>query len=73
MSVLAHVGPGLEITNGCIVGAGCKLLRTEVLPENTVVYGSDCARRIAMDKPPVCYFLLYSEFTVNFRHYPYQF
>lgn len=47
----------MEITNGCIIGAGCKLNGKETLPENSVVYGSNCARRIAMDKPPVSKFI----------------
>ncbi|KAJ1527184.1 hypothetical protein ONE63_008715 [Megalurothrips usitatus] len=52
LEVKSHVGPNVEVTNGCIIGTGCKLRGTEVLPENTVVYGRDCARRIALDRPP---------------------
>ncbi|XP_034242832.1 dynactin subunit 6 [Thrips palmi] len=52
LEVKSHVGPGVEISDGCIIGAGCKLNGNERLPEKSVIYGSDCARRIAMDKPP---------------------
>lgn len=70
LEVKAHVGPGVEITNGCIIGAACKLTRPEVLPENTVVYGSDCTRRIAMDKPQVQTLQIefLSKILVNYHH-----
>ncbi|XP_026294239.1 dynactin subunit 6 [Frankliniella occidentalis] len=53
LEVKSHVGREVEIKSGCIIGAACKLTGKEVLPENTVVYGRNCARRIAMDKPPI--------------------
>ncbi|XP_057291209.1 dynactin subunit 6-like [Hydractinia symbiolongicarpus] len=45
------VGPQIEVTNGCVVGAMCKLTSSEKLSENTVVFGSDCKRRKASEKP----------------------
>lgn len=48
----SFVGRGVEITNGCIVGAGCRLTYPEVVPENTVVFGANCSRRLQSDRPP---------------------
>jgi dynactin-6 len=45
------VGRSLELTNGCIIGAGCQLLTSEMLPENCVVYGAKNDRRIQADRP----------------------
>jgi carbonic anhydrase/acetyltransferase-like protein (isoleucine patch superfamily) len=49
----AYVGREVELTNGCIVGAACKLSCPEVVPENTVIFGSRCSRRQQADRPPV--------------------
>ena len=49
----AHLGRQTELTNGCIIGAGCKVTSQEVLPENTVVYGENCARRVQSERPPL--------------------
>lgn len=70
LEVKAHVGPGVEISNCCIIGAGCKLNGKEILPENSVIYGSDCARRIAMDKPqnPGLQIDYLSKILVKFHH-----
>ncbi|XP_048749542.1 dynactin subunit 6-like [Ostrea edulis] len=48
----ARVGRQVEMTSGCIIGAKCEVSICEVLSENSVIYGSDCQRRIAADKPP---------------------
>jgi hypothetical protein len=53
LCIVARVGRQVEMTSGCIVGAKCDVSICEVLSENTVIYGSDCQRRIAADKPPV--------------------
>ncbi|VDD75758.1 unnamed protein product [Mesocestoides corti] len=45
------VGPQVRISNGCVVGAMCSLSASEQLPENTVVYGEKCLRRIATERP----------------------
>jgi len=45
------VGRATELSNGCIVGAGCHVTTEEVLPENCVIYGSANDRRIQTDKP----------------------
>lgn len=51
----SHVGSRFEITNNCIVGAGCKLTKqaneVEVLQQNTVITGSNLNRRIVTDLP----------------------
>ena len=47
----SYVGRATELSNGCIVGAGCKVMTTEVLPENCVIHGSRNDRRIQSDKP----------------------
>ena len=51
--VIGHVGPNITLANGCIVGAGCRLTVPGKIADNTVIFGSDCMRMIASDKPPV--------------------
>ncbi len=46
-----RVGRRVELSNGCVVGAGCTVAAEEVLPENTVVYGSANSRRRQGDRP----------------------
>jgi len=45
------VGRHTNLSNGCIVGAGCTLTVEETLAENSVVYGGGCDRRKAADRP----------------------
>jgi dynactin-6 len=47
----SFVGRATELSNGCIVGAGCKITTGEVLPENCVVFGSNNDRRLQPDRP----------------------
>nr|XP_036858034.1 dynactin subunit 6 [Manis javanica]XP_036858036.1 dynactin subunit 6 [Manis javanica] len=47
----AYVGRNVILTSGCIVGACCNLNTYEVIPENTVVYGTDCLRRVQSEQP----------------------
>eukprot|EP00088_Acartia_fossae_P032766 TRINITY_DN33511_c0_g1_i1.p1 TRINITY_DN33511_c0_g1~~TRINITY_DN33511_c0_g1_i1.p1 ORF type:complete len:185 (+),score=17.25 TRINITY_DN33511_c0_g1_i1:38-592(+) len=51
MEAKSFLGRQTSLSNGCIVGAGCKLTTEETLEENIVVYGGDCRRRKAGDKP----------------------
>ncbi len=46
-----EVGRNTELSNGCVIGAGCRVSTEEVLPENTVVYGSNNRRRRQLDRP----------------------
>jgi len=48
----AVVGSSVEMSNGCIVGAGCELSMPGQLAENTVVYGTQCKRRTQRERPP---------------------
>lgn len=48
----AHVGRNMELSNGCIVGAMCSVNTAERLPENTVIFGGDCNRRVQQERPP---------------------
>ncbi|XP_011494591.1 PREDICTED: dynactin subunit 6 isoform X1 [Ceratosolen solmsi marchali] len=47
----AYVSKQVELTNGCVIGASCSLRDEEVVPENTIIYGSQCHRREMNDKP----------------------
>ncbi|XP_074084349.1 dynactin subunit 6 isoform X1 [Macrotis lagotis] len=47
----AHVGRNVILTSGCIIGACCSLNTFEVIPENTVIYGADCLRRVQTERP----------------------
>jgi len=48
----SRVGRRAELTDGCVVGAGCRLDAAETLPENCVVFGDGHRRRVAVDRPP---------------------
>ncbi|CAG2117557.1 unnamed protein product, partial [Medioppia subpectinata] len=46
-----RVGPRTRLSDGCVIGAMCCVESDEVLPENTVVFGTDCRRRTQHEKP----------------------
>ncbi|GBO03052.1 Dynactin subunit 6 [Araneus ventricosus] len=45
------VGKYTQLTSGCVIGAKCELVCNELIPENTVIYGSTCERRLQAEKP----------------------
>ncbi|KAJ6653490.1 hypothetical protein lerEdw1_009162 [Lerista edwardsae] len=47
----AYVGRNVFLTSGCIIGACCNVNTYEVIPENTVIYGADCLRRVQTERP----------------------
>lgn len=47
----ADLGRNVVLTSGCIIGACCQINTCEAVTENTVVYGSNCIRRIQSEKP----------------------
>lgn len=50
------------MTSGCIIGTGCSLTEQETVPENTIIYGSQCQRREMNDKPyvsKICFTLMW--------------
>ena len=58
----SFVGPHIELTNNCIIGAGCRLTplddqpdqgnnKTDVFAPNTVVSGAELNRRVVKDLP----------------------
>uniref|UniRef100_A0A673VSC8 Dynactin subunit 6 n=1 Tax=Salmo trutta TaxID=8032 RepID=A0A673VSC8_SALTR len=47
----ADLGKNVILTSGCIVGACCQVNTCEVIPENTVIYGSNCMRRVQTERP----------------------
>ncbi|NWH83235.1 DCTN6 protein, partial [Piaya cayana] len=49
----AFVGRNVILTSGCIIGACCNVNTYEVIPENTVIYGADCLRRVQTERPQV--------------------
>ena len=51
----ARVGRDINIKNGCIVGSKCVLDTCETLQDNTIIFGPDNQRRIANEKPQVCF------------------
>ena len=46
----SYVSPNVTVSNGCVVGAGCRLTGEQSLPEKTIIYGKHCVQREAMDK-----------------------
>jgi len=51
MEAKSFLGRHSNLSNGCIVGAGCRLTTNETVEENIVIYGGECRRRRAGDKP----------------------
>lgn len=47
------VGNKVTVTNGCIIGAGCRLTEEQTLKENIIVYGENCNMRVGLDPPVV--------------------
>ncbi|KAJ8000545.1 hypothetical protein DPEC_G00181220 [Dallia pectoralis] len=47
----ANLGRNVILTSGCIIGACCQVNTCEVIPENTVIYGSGCQRRVQTERP----------------------
>ncbi|UYV69131.1 hypothetical protein LAZ67_6002522 [Cordylochernes scorpioides] len=51
-----HVPPGFvsrdtELTHGCVIGAMCRVECPGPIPEKTVIYGSECRRRVQLEAP----------------------
>lgn len=46
-----YVGPKTFVSRGCVIGSKCSVNTDEVLPVNTVIYGSSCKRRIQGSDP----------------------
>uniref|UniRef100_A0A2K6MUZ3 Dynactin subunit 6 n=1 Tax=Rhinopithecus bieti TaxID=61621 RepID=A0A2K6MUZ3_RHIBE len=46
----AYVGRNVILTSGCLTGACCNLNTFEVIPENMVIYGADCLRRVQAER-----------------------
>lgn len=49
----AKVSRDVELSNGCVIGTSCNLTEEEIVPENTIIYGTECQRREMNDKPYV--------------------
>ncbi|XP_051513307.1 dynactin subunit 6-like [Myxocyprinus asiaticus] len=47
----AEVGKNVILSSGCIVGACCQVNTCELIPENTVIFGSECLRRVQTERP----------------------
>jgi len=48
----SRVGAQTRLSNGCVIGSMCSVDCDQLLVENTVIFGSDCKRRIQHEKPP---------------------
>ncbi|XP_058838826.1 dynactin subunit 6 [Topomyia yanbarensis] len=46
----SYVSADVVVTNGCVIGAGCRLVGEQVLPEKTIIYGKQCQQREALEK-----------------------
>ncbi|XP_063861558.1 dynactin subunit 6-like isoform X2 [Scylla paramamosain] len=47
----SHIGWGVELTRGCVIGSLCSLVCPQTVPENTVIYGDELHRRSQAEKP----------------------
>jgi len=68
----AQVSREIELTNGCVIGAACSLTEQEIVPENTIVYGSQCQRREMNDKPYVIIVFIYYSVIFILLFYNYE-
>lgn len=50
-----HVGAGVELTRGCVIGSLCSITCPQVVSENTVIYGDELHRRNQSEKPAVSF------------------
>lgn len=48
------VGNKVTVSNGCTIGAGCRVTEEQILKENICIFGSNCQMRECIDKPAVC-------------------
>nr|XP_029732481.1 dynactin subunit 6-like [Aedes albopictus] len=46
----SYVSADVTVTNGCVIGAGCRLVGEQVLAEKTIVHGRQCQQREAIEK-----------------------
>jgi dynactin 6 len=49
----SYVSSNVTVSNGCVIGAGCQLIGEQDLEENTVIHGSECYQREALEKQGV--------------------
>ncbi|XP_068216146.1 dynactin subunit 6 isoform X2 [Palaemon carinicauda] len=47
----SHVGPGVELSRGVVVGSLCSVTCPQVIQENTVIYGDEFHQRTQSEKP----------------------
>ncbi|TKC52984.1 hypothetical protein EI555_015634, partial [Monodon monoceros] len=64
----AYVGRNVILTSGCIIGACCNLNTFEVIPENTVIYGADCLRRVQTERPQTLQLDFLMKILPNYHH-----
>lgn len=46
----SYVSADVTVGNGCVIGAGCRLVGKQTLADKTIVYEGQCMQREAMDK-----------------------
>ncbi|XP_064415548.1 dynactin subunit 6 isoform X2 [Latimeria chalumnae] len=64
----ATVGKNVILTSGCIVGTCCEVNTCEVIPENTVIYGSGCQRRVQTERPQTLQLDFLMKILPNYHH-----
>lgn len=47
----SKIGRYTSVSHGCVIGAKCEVTSQETLPENTVIYGQCCSRRVQGERP----------------------
>jgi len=67
--LLAHLGSQTELGSGCIIGTMCSLTSHETLPDNTVIYGAHCQRRLQLERPPVTVFSIFTSVLKTVSYY----
>uniref|UniRef100_A0A674A2H4 Dynactin subunit 6 n=1 Tax=Salmo trutta TaxID=8032 RepID=A0A674A2H4_SALTR len=64
----ADLGRNMILTSGCIIGACCQVNTCEVIPENTVIFGSGCQRRVHVHTPQTLQLDFLMKILPNYHH-----
>ncbi|XP_072173601.1 dynactin subunit 6-like isoform X2 [Diadema setosum] len=64
----ASIGRETELSSGCVIGAFCNITSHETLPENSVIFGDNCRRRLQADKPQTLQLDFLTKILPNYHH-----
>lgn len=68
-----YVGNKITVSNGCTIGAGCRITEEQILKENVIIFGSKCQMREGLDRPGVSICIIFQNFKNIINIYYYNF